>query len=152
MGASTQTRGDLDEIPCFEEALANAHEEWCIEVEDVSGRAFITAERDQFHLNGSSAAAIALDHPKKPGWEVLAPGTKDVRWTAMYDTGDEAAAALAEITNIFEARQSINCDRPSDWIVRAYYTIEPLLLDALKDSSEESHQSEDLSVLPQNPE
>ena len=150
MGASSQTRGDIDGAPCFEDALANAHEEWCIEVEEVSGRAFITAEREQFHPNGSSAAAIALDHPKKPGWEVLAPGTKDTQWTAMYDTGEEAVAALAEITNIFEARQSINCNRPSDWIVRAYYTIEPLLLDALKDGPEESHQSEDSSAPAQN--
>lgn len=130
------------------EALADAHEEWSVEVEEISGRMVIEAEREQFHPNGSSAGALALDHPKKAGWEVLAPGNQDVRWTAMYDTGEEAVAALAEITNIFEARQSINCDRPSNWIVRAYYTIEPLLLDALKDDTEE-RQSEDPREQPQ---
>jgi hypothetical protein len=131
------------------EALADAHEEWAVEVEEVSGQMVIEAEREQFHPNGSSAGALALDYPKKAGWEVLAPGNQDVRWTAMYDTGEEAVAALAEITNIFEARQSINCDRPSDWIVRTYFTIEPLLLDALKDDTEESRQSEDRREHPQ---
>jgi hypothetical protein len=118
------------------EALADAHEEWSIEVEAVSGRVVIEAERKQFHPNGSSAGALALDHPKKAGWEVLAPGNRDVRWREMYDSGDEAATALAEITNIFEARRSIKHERPSDWTVRAYYKIETLLLDSLKDDNQ----------------
>jgi hypothetical protein len=118
------------------EALTDAHEEWAVEVEEVSGQMVIEAEREQFHPNGSSAGALALDHPKKAGWEVLAPGNRDVRWREMYDSGDEAATALAEITNIFEARRSIKHERPSDWTVRAYYTIETLLLDSLKDDNQ----------------
>ncbi|EMA56758.1 hypothetical protein [Halococcus thailandensis] len=118
------------------EALADAHEKWAVEVEEISGRMVIEAEREEFHPNGSSAGALALDHPKKPGWEVLAPGNQDVRWTAMYDTGGEAAVALAEITNIFEARRSIKHEQPSDWIVRAYYKMETLLLDSLKDDNQ----------------
>jgi hypothetical protein len=118
------------------EALADAHEEWAVEIEELSGQMVIEAEREQFHPNGSSAGALALDHPKKAGWEVLAPGNQDVRWRAMYDTGGEAAVALAEITNIFEARRSIKHERPSDWIVRAYYAIETLLLDSLKDNNQ----------------
>jgi hypothetical protein len=120
----------------IKEALADAHDEWSVEVEEVSGRMVIEAERKQFHPNGSSAGALALDHPKKAGWEVLAPGNRDVRWRAMYDTGGEAAVALAEITNIFEARRSIKHERPSDWTVRAYYKIETLLLDNLKDDNQ----------------
>ena len=118
------------------EALADAHEEWSVEVEEVSGRMVIEAERKQFHPNGSSAGALALDHPKKAGWEVLAPGNRDVRWREMYDSGDEVATALAEITNIFEARRTIKHERPSDWTVRAYYAIETLLLDSLKDDNQ----------------
>lgn len=118
------------------EALADAHEEWSVEVEEVSGQIVIEAEREQFHPNGSSAGALALDHPKKAGWVVLAPGNRDMRWREMYDSGGEAAAALAEITNIFEARRSIKHERPSDWTVRAYYKIETLLLDSLKDDNQ----------------
>lgn len=118
------------------EALADAHGAWSIEIEEVSGRLLIEAEREQFHPNGSSAGALALDHPKKAGWEVLAPGNRDVRWKEMYDSGDEAATALAEITNIFEARRTLKHERPSDWIVRAYYKIETLLLDSLKDDNQ----------------
>jgi hypothetical protein len=118
------------------EALTNAHNEWSVEVEEVSGQMVIEVEREQFHPNGSSAGALALDHPKKAGWEVLAPGNRDVRWRAMYDTGGEAAVALAEITNIFEARRTIKHERPSDWTVRAYYAIETILLDNLKDDNQ----------------
>lgn len=66
------------------EALADAHEEWAVEVEEVSGQMVIEAEREQFHPNGSSAGALALDHPKKAGWEVRTgqsgcPMDRDVR-------------------------------------------------------------------------
>ena len=128
--------GATETPPRIREALTDAHGKWSIEVEAVSGRMVIEAEREQFHLNGSSAGALALDHPKKAGWEVLAPGNRDVRWRAMYDSGDEAATALAEITNIFEARRTIKHERPSDWTVRAYYKIETLLLDSLKDDNQ----------------
>jgi hypothetical protein len=120
----------------IKEALADAHEEWSIEVEEVSGRMVIETERKQFYPNGSSAGTLALDHPKKTGWEVLAPDNRDVRWREMYDSGDEAATALAEITNIFEARRTIKHERPSDWTVRAYYAIETILLDSLKDDNQ----------------
>ena len=122
--------------PEITEPLADAHGEWTVKIEEVSGQTLIEAERRRFHPNGSSATALALDHPMDASWEVLAPGNQETRWRARYGTATEAAAALAEITNIFETRQSINCNRPSGWIVRAYYAIETLLLDELKDNAE----------------
>jgi hypothetical protein len=137
MGVRGRSPDGATEIPSrIKEALADAHNEWSIEVEEVSGRIVIEAERKQFHPNGSSAGALALDHPKKAGWVVLAPGNRDVRWRAMYDTGGEAAVALAEITNIFEARRTIKHERPSAWTVRAYYKIETVLLDSLKEANQ----------------
>jgi hypothetical protein len=137
MGVRGRSPDDATEISSrIKEALADAHDEWSVKVEEISGRMVIEAGREQFHPNGSSAGALALDHPKKAGWEVLAPGNRDVRWRAMYDSGGKAAAALAEITNIFEARRTIKHERPSDWTVRVYYKIETLLLDSLKDDNQ----------------
>jgi hypothetical protein len=115
-----------------EEPLADAHEGWSVEVEEVSGRTVIEAEREQFHPNGSSATALALDHPKKADWEVLAPGNRDVRWKAMYDTAIEAAGVLAAVTHIFEGRQTVNHERPDKSVAQAYYALEEELLESLK--------------------
>jgi hypothetical protein len=125
----TRTTETLSRI---REALADAHEEWSVEIEEVSGRMVIEAERKQFHPNGSSAGALALDHPKKVGWEVLAPGNRDVRWTAMFDTAIEAAGTLAAVTHIFEGRRTVNHERPDKSVAQSYYALEEELLESLK--------------------
>jgi hypothetical protein len=133
MGASELSSGDPTETAsAIRDALADTHEEWSVEVEEISGRTLIEAERKQFHPNGSTATALALGHPKKPGWEVLAPGNQDVRWEAMYDTAIEAAGVLAEITYIFEGRWTVKHERPDKSIIQAYYALEEELLESLK--------------------
>jgi hypothetical protein len=129
--ASTEGQ-DTVETSAIRDALTDAHKEWSVAVEEVSGQTLIEAEREQFHPNGSTATALALDHPKKPGWEVLAPGNQDVRWEAMYDTAVEAADALVEIIHIFEGRRAVNHERPEKSIAKPYYALEEELLDSLK--------------------
>lgn len=74
---------------------------------------------------------------------VLAPGDSRTRWEATYINGVEAVKVLAELTHLFEARRTIKHQRPTDWIIRAYYAIEALLLDALENYElNHPHQSE----------
>jgi hypothetical protein len=127
-GADGTTSGVAD-------ALADAHEKWSVEVEEVSGRILTEAEREQFHPNGSSAAALVLDHPEKAGWQVLAPGNSRDRWEALYETDVEAASVLATLTHIFEARRTMKHKRPNSPTLRAYYAVESLLLETLKPHS-----------------
>jgi hypothetical protein len=84
-GADGTTSGVAD-------ALADVHEKWSVEVEEVSGRILIEAEREQFHPNGSSATALVLDHPEKAGWQVLAPANSKDRSEALYETDVEPRA------------------------------------------------------------
>lgn len=99
-GASVEDQNTVKITSEIRDALANAHEEWSVTVEEVSEQILFRAEREQFHINGSSTTAVALDHPQKPGWQVLAPGNKDARWETTYNTTIEAANTLAEITHI----------------------------------------------------
>lgn len=121
-----------DERNKITNVLANAHEDWSVTLDKVSEQVVIEAERKEFHPNGATATALALDHPNKSGWEVLAPGNSKDRWEAIYESGVVAAEVLADLTHIFEARRRIKHERPNSQVTQAYYSIEGEFLEALK--------------------
>lgn len=129
-GAETSTEQHESDREAVERALEDAHEAWEIEIEVVSDQIVVEAKREDYHPNGASMGVVALDHPKKGGWEVIGAGSKS-KWTARYRGALEAAEMLAMLTNIYEARRTIKHERPASPSRKAYYTVESMLLDVL---------------------
>lgn len=123
--------------------LEGISEPWSVDPRTVSSQLTIEFSREDFYINESSATGVAIDHLQKDGWVVLAPGHSKSRWEATYERGIEAAVVVSELTHIYEAQRTIMRERPEKWVVRAFFVIEELLLDALKRYEIPDPQSQD---------
>lgn len=141
--SGNNTKTDTEDTFGILAPLNDVHKSWLVRPRRISGQVVIDFIREDFHTNGSPAEGVAIDHPKKDGWHVLAPGDSRTRWEATYENSVAAAVVVSELTHLFESRRAIKHQRPAKWKILAHYAIEDLLLDALKRYEVSDPQSQD---------